>query len=253
MGRGRSSGKSGGKSLAMGGGNATVTLSGGSGAGGLDGTTPGNGSDNDIIKSALNMNDDDFLKLLKTRRDDFDLMLDGLNNNATQATTDLMGLNQKPTVLSDADWDKKVQTDALGGETLWRGVEGTNRLSAEDISNNLRNSDKTFIGNGIHGNGLYFTTDKSYAKNLYSDGTKGSLTQAFIDKGKAMVVKEKTLRDMQRSESKKAMRDMDLSTYAIRKGYNVIAVPGGNFSRSSNGDFYVALSRSVLVIRNHTE
>ena len=118
-------------------------------------------------------------------------------------------------------------------------------------------ADKNYVGDGIHGEGLYFSTDKSTATS-YAGGSRGAITQAFIDPSKAKVIDEKTLRQMARNDPKhynnNTMRD--ISQYALYKGYNCIVARGGNgFRTHAQGgeDFYVPIDRSILVVRKNTK
>lgn len=183
----------------------------------------------------------------------------GLNDNELQQVVHKLGLHDKPVVLDNATWDAKVKSDALDGVYLWRGVDGRNGMTAEDIHNHLKFADVSYMGGGIHGDGIYFTTKFGYAES-YSDFTSNSIMKAYIDKNKANVITEGKLRDMQSKESG-VKSNLDLSTYALQKGYNVIHCPGGNsthqgtvnhYNSYKNGgqDFYVVLDRKTLVIRD---
>lgn len=180
----------------------------------------------------------------------------------TQKTVTHLGMNDKPIVLDNASWDASASKNALDGVYLWRGVTGNSSLNmtARDVIDQLKFGDKTFIGDGIHGDGIYLTTKFGYAQS-YSDGSDGSIAKAYIDKSKAKVITEGALRTMHSNESGSAAY-LDLSSYALYKGYNVIHVPGGNsagkygavnnqYSYKKGGqDFYNVLDRSVLVIRD---
>lgn len=219
------------------------------GAGGGGGTAS---SDADAQARFMAMDDAQLRQFMGGLPSSSDMRANGLNSNELNKVTYALGMNEKPTVLDNATWDAKVQTDALDGVHIWRGVYGNGSMSSSDISNNMRSNDLTFQGDGIHGDGLYFTTQFSYARS-YSDGKTNSITKAFIDKSKAKPVNETKLRSMQRNETSSQLRYMDISTYGVYKGYNVIVARGGNGSTShKNGgqDFYVALTRSVLTIRD---
>lgn len=201
----------------------------------------------------------------------------GRSNNFTQRLINHLGLHDKPVVLTDKQFDAQVAQDALGGRSLYRGVTGHwgGGMTAADIVKQTMFDDKTVIGTGIHGNGIYFTQDMRYAKGYA--GTNG-LMQAYIDKNKAKVVTERDLRisaatdpvakkfniDQSKtttswSDSTPGVRGQDdkLAQYAIYKGYNVIHVPHGNSGHmtqpdgSSGTDFYVPLTREALVFREH--
>jgi hypothetical protein len=184
-----------------------------------------------------------------------------------QRAVSTMGLNEKPVVLNDNTFDSQNLSDvALGGVELYRGLVGNSRvnLTASDIVESVKFGDNTIVGKGIHSDGFYFTTRQSTA-DMYSDGTPNSSLTAYIDKSKAKTITESKLLGMYRRESAGGRIKMDLSTYALYKGYNVIHVPGGNngghtattrnrYAFNNGGeDYYVPLIRSVMVIREHTK
>lgn len=177
----------------------------------------------------------------------------------TQRTVAHLGMHDKPVVLDNATWDSSVKTNALDGVHLWRGVTSNAAMTAADVIYDLKFGKHTYIGDGIHGDGLYFTTKFSYAQG-YSNKTDGSMAKAYIDKSKAKVITEGKLERM-RSKDTTSAANLDLGSYALYKGYNVIHIPGGNASHNAtvnhpqshkNGgqDFYNVLDRSVLVIRD---
>ena len=114
-----------------------------------------------------------------------------------------------------------------------------------------------YIGDGIHGDGLYFSTS---AKTAHDYGV--SQTTAYIDKGLAKIINEDRLSNMLQRESYEIQNlfrgESGLSAYALYKGYNVIHAPGGNgyhsvsqFGIYNGVDYYVPLTREVLVFREH--
>lgn len=194
----------------------------------------------------------------------------GLNRwNDLQGLVAKLGMHEKPVVLEDNAWDQQFAAgNALDGVYLYRGVSSWDpSFTSADIVDQIKFGDKTFIGDGVHGDGIYFTTNYDYAYR-YAAGEESGMAQAYIDKSKARVITEKDIRTMQRNDTTSAS-NMDINSYALYKGYNVIHVPGGNADgshgvvgqgnsyRDANGkkrpggeDYYVPLTRSVLVIRN---
>ena len=179
----------------------------------------------------------------------------GLNGSQHfQTLVHALGLHDKPIVLTDADYDRQVQTEALDGVELYRGV-GTQRSVNSTMFSNY-----TYIGDGIHGDGLYFSTSIATAY-----GYGGATMTGYIDKTMARPIKESSLRAMLGKESSTVRAtfrgDSGLSAYALYKGYNVIHVPGGNAGsgysvqargRTSGEDYYVPLIRDIIVFREHT-
>ena len=213
-------------------------------------------TDNMRVKSYASMSNEDAANYYKGVRLSYeDSTKFGLNfGQKFQALVHDLGLHDKPIVLTDADYDRQMKTEALDGIELYRGV--TNKAAVES----LMFSDYTYEGDGIHGDGLYFSTQQrtaiEYGKNRMT---------AYIDKTLARPVTESTLRSMLRNESHEVQwafsGDSGLSAYAIKKGYNVIHVPGGNSGeyrsiakrgKTSGEDYYVPLVRNVLVFREHS-
>ena len=173
--------------------------------------------------------------------------------NPTQRLVDEIGLHGKPVVLDNATYDKVVNEN--GFLQIYRGVHSNGSMSAQDVRKNTMYADKNYVGDGIHGDGLYFSTSGSTAR-AYA-GRSGAVTQAFIDPSKARIVDEDTIRRMARNDpahyNSRTMRD--ISQYALYKGYNCIVARGGNgsISHAQGGeDFYVPIDRSILVIRKTT-
>lgn len=177
-------------------------------------------------------------------------------SNRLQTLTDTLGLHGKPRVMDDASFDATAKTDALDGVVLHRGIGYQND---DRVLNSIKFGDLTYQGDGIHGNGTYLTTKKSYARGYAGIDAKNTSFSAYIDKNRARVITESSLRakfaalpaTVQRQFSHYDTED-GISMFALHQGYNVISVPGGNGSKSYNGDFYVPLTRDVLVIRDHT-
>lgn len=182
--------------------------------------------------------------------------------NYLQGLVEKFGLHGKPTVLSDADYDKQFAENALDGIEVYRGL-GT-EVNDDKYQQQFLYGDKAFIGDGIHGEGIYMTTNKQYAKDYATFGNfDGSTVTGYIDKSKARVITESALSEMlKQDKAQNTLNFFDggnLSAYALYKGYNVIHVPGGNngekYSVANGGDndFYIPLTRDVLVIREHTK
>ena len=183
------------------------------------------------------------------------------NLNATNPTQRLvtdLGMNDKPLVLEDAEYDKMISShpDLI---QIYRGVQGNyqQHKSAEDVRKDTLYGDITYIGDGIHGHGLYFSTDASTAKAYAGGSRNGAITQAVLNPKKVKAITEDNLRQMARNDPQHYNRNTmrDISQYALYKGYNTIIAVGGNGSRShANGgeDFYIPLDRSVLICRKTT-
>lgn len=209
---------------------------------------------NTKTKKFQNMTGGELLTLAKTlasRSNDY-YYKQGLNaTNATQRLVTELGMNGKPTILSKDEFDRVAAES--GALLLYRGVTGNGTMSAEDIKQHTMRADLTYIGDGIHGDGLYFSTDRRTAQSYAGWG--GAVTTAFIDKSKMRAIDENKLDKMMHSDpeySHTVFRDK--SEYAIYKGYNVIIAYGGNGSiphgKPNGEDFYVPIDRAVLVVRD---
>ena len=195
----------------------------------------------------------------------------GLNNNSRfQGLTDQLDMHGKPVVVDDATFDKEFATKGLDGVEIHRGI---GYQTDSDVIDSIKFGDLSYMGDGYHGDGIYFTTRKSYAKyytedpysskNNYGDPKYSTFT-AYIDKTKANAVAEDVISKQLMNEPSSvrsgflSMGNGGISAYALHKGYNVIYCAGGNYpsmgkNNKNCGDFYVVLDRSVLVIRDNTK
>jgi hypothetical protein len=89
-------------------------------------------------------------------------------DNPMQATVLALDLNKPATVLSESDFNNYVQK--TNSTVLYRGWSGQN---AVDRFNNSPNS---HIGNGINGDGYYFSASKSTAQGYGGTGMKAALS-----------------------------------------------------------------------------
>ena len=227
--------------------------------------SPSTEEENEKLKKFRAMNNQDAAKYAHDtymNRDDQYLVDNGMStHNMTQALVEELNLHDKPVVLSDADYDSQWKANALNGVEVYRGL-GYNPDGS--YQNQFLYGDKTFIGDGAHDQGIYMSSTKRYA-SLYAGGAPAKETvTGFIDKSKAKVITEENLEHLWHSESSTVrMGFMDKSAYALYKGYNVIHVVGGNngsqyahglgSSKNGYGDFYLPLTRRVLVMREHTK
>ena len=180
-----------------------------------------------------------------------DLVNQGLNgNNPLQRLVDKLNLHEKPVVLDDDAFDKMVSDNNM--LQIYRGVYGNRYLSSDDVVKHTMYANKTYVGDGIHGDGLYFSTDPTTAK-VYGS----SRMTAVINPNKAKIITESKLDNMMRNDpnySPNVFRDK--SQYALYKGYNVIQAVGGNggISHANGGeDYYIPLDRSALIFRKNSK
>ena len=89
-------------------------------------------------------------------------------DNPQQKLVENLGLNGQTTVLSEADFNKYcAQT---GATKLFRGWSGQNAVDR------FKQSPNSHIGNGINGDGYYFSTDIGTAKGYGAVGMKAALS-----------------------------------------------------------------------------
>ena len=196
--------------------------------------------------------------------------LNGLKNNVhmppsaelpdsdTQRAFYDLGVNDKPRVVSDA------QFKAMRGETLYRGVtentdnNGTVMATAKSIANSTMYGEYSRIGGGVYGDGYYFSNSKSLA-NSYA-GHKGSTAKSAVmrtklDTSKVKAIDSNTLESRFYRESRavqRAYQNMSetgnwaaghLGVYALQKGYNAIKVPSRGIT--------VVLDRGIMVMSDN--
>ena len=177
----------------------------------------------------------------------------GLNTNGLSKLQYAMNATKESgVVLRDGDFDNQVNSAAYDGLILYRG-------STRAAIDNLMYGEHGYLGDGVHGDGIYFSTRINTANSYGS-----AQATAYIDKGLAKVVTEIQLDKMLMSEPVNVRNvfrysNSGRSAYALYKGYNVIRVEGGNHGTyssirvkgDSGEDYFVPLTRKVLVFREH--
>jgi 8-oxo-dGTP pyrophosphatase MutT (NUDIX family)/phage portal protein BeeE len=181
----------------------------------------------------------------------------------------MQGYDDTPTVVSKAEMDRLLAT----GDYIeaWRGMTGawgSRGKTAAQIHEEMR-SGPAYYGTGVFGNGYYFSTKKSVARQ-YSDGTKNSILRVLIPKAAKTEVHSKVKRKADASSSSTRStwgggRSGDLGggtlrdegRYAAAAGLDGIEIPhsagGGSMSASHiagpGQPAYVWLNRSVLIVQ----
>ena len=167
-----------------------------------------------------------------------------------------MGLNKGPQVLSEADFDQYVQQ--TGAEVKYRGVSGT------EAADRFMNATNNHVGNGVYGDGHYFTNDYSTADRYgrkaarqkgNSPSSRVVLRMALSPK--ARVIDYGALQTAMRRAGAKLSTALNRAgsagtrtygpnegeaQFAMRMGYNVIQVAGGQ------GSYEYALTRDAFVV-----
>ena len=169
---------------------------------------------------------------------------DGFYNNPWQKLSLKLGMNQKPTVVSESEFNRiQKQTCA---EVFYRG------WSSQNSAQRFLNSDLTHHGNGVYGDGIYFANNTGTARSYGS----GAMTKMMLSP-KAQVVDYYALQASMPSASTKLGRSLAYAgsmgqrsygpnsgeaQWALKMGYNVIKVGSGS------NPYYVALTRDAFIV-----
>lgn len=89
-------------------------------------------------------------------------------DNPFQKMTSSMGLNAAPTVMSESDFNNYVAQ--TGSTVLYRGWSGNNSATR------FTQSPNSHVGNGINGDGYYFSADRGTARSYGGTGMKAALS-----------------------------------------------------------------------------
>lgn len=161
--------------------------------------------------------------------------------STTQRVIHQLGMHEKPTVLSREEYEEVVKESPSG--KIYRGVRenGNVGVTADEIAEMTVKGDQTFLGYGMHSDGIYFSTDSDTASHF--SGQNGVAFEGCISP-KARVVDYDAL-GLERAKDPQGYTITDTGTYALYKGYNAIKVKA-----SSNEDYYIALDRTAMVFPN---
>lgn len=149
-------------------------------------------------------------------------------------------LNRAPQIVDSATFA------SMPGETLYRTVNAAGKDSALDICGRTMTSDVSTIGEGVMGDGFYFSNSKSTSQGAYGrnrgDIRRTATMQAKLNQN-ANVVNGSVLRNMLAGESSTVQRAVNgmrsggtwssnsgLMAYALRKGFNVVSRSDGTFN-----------------------
>lgn len=203
-----------------------------------------------------NMNDQELHDFLinvdKTDIPDF------LSNLHLQKMVYALGMNDMPEIVSDAQIKQLIQN---GATPLYRTVNDTQvngvDFTAQDICDMMLEGDTTYIGRGIHGDGLYFSNDLQGSKAY---GYSGAKTMTAVFNQNAKVITERQLQSeydtfvKTHPATRKALgfaksrsSSDSMSQFALIRGYNVIVSPQGG-----GENYYTVLDRKVLTMTKTT-
>lgn len=215
-----------------------------------------------------NMNDDELANALsKSRNVDMPNHIADVADR-TQNFTYANGLNAKPTVLSDSDFDNFLKQNKMSdSEILIREVDGVTFTSnnvrysytANDVTDMFKTSDINYIGGKrggqAYGAGTYFGMAGRNGSTGYASGATmmaalNPKTARVISRSNIDTQWNKFVSNKPKLASKASyLRGYDYSIKALLMGYNVItSARSGNLNKGQ-GEYYNVIDRSAVVVR----
>ena len=162
------------------------------------------------------------------------------------------GVTGGPVVLSDSDF--KALVAQTGAQVVYRGWSG--KAAVDRFMNATHNH----VGNGVMGDGYYFSPDKGVAETYSTHGLgHGEITQMVLNPAKARAIDLYTLQRMMGQASPKLQSALSKAgtkgsgrtygsnhgemQYALKMGYNVIV--SGDYVVGGTADAFI-VSKKVL-------
>lgn len=186
------------------------------------------------------------------------------NQGITQQLVEAQGLNAKPALISDKEFDAIASKNGI---TIYRTVKNTKSgITGKELLDNTLKGDINSLGSGIYGAGHYFATNYSESVS-YGDDKKGQGTvRATFNKKDVKIIEMKKLQKMYADEVNSSSKLYDvcdkidrhcrtltnsaygnrkdiLSAYALTKGYDAIYVQSKNY--------YTFMTRDKLVFSSY--
>lgn len=162
-----------------------------------------------------------------------------------------LGINKGPTVLSDTDFDTYVQQ--TGAKVFYRGWSG------DAAVDRFTQATHNHVGNGVYGDGYYFTPDLQTAKSYAGSG--GVVTKLALSPDARVVNYNSVIASMQQMSPKlqsaldKTGRGGSGRTYgtnngesqaALKAGYNVVDM-GSGYLYGVTADAFVVSTKRIKV------
>ena len=145
-------------------------------------------------------------------------------------------------IKNSSDMPELVDDLSGDGIQIFRSVKSANGLSASIINEMTKYDKDTFIGSGIFGDGIYFSSSKSGA-GVYGAEEAGSVLYAEI-KDTAKVIDYDLLVKMKKEAGQS---NADDAIFAAEHGFDVISKV---VNRNEEGEvYYCVLKRSALKIK----
>lgn len=177
-----------------------------------------------------------------------------------------LGMNDTPEIVSQAEFDDMVNNVPFGSTptVIYRTVNDTQvngvDFTSQDICDMMIGGDVTYVGHGIHGDGLYFSNDMQGSK-AYGVQSLHPKTMAAVLNNNAKIITERKLKSEYDAFVKthpstrralgfaktKSSHD-SMSQFALIRGYNVIVSPQGG-----GENYYTVLDRKVLTMTRQTQ
>lgn len=188
------------------------------------------------------------------------LVSQGLNTNIYQQYLEESGDYGEPELVSaegfkrgqfaDDGLRKRLATQK-DGETpiLYRGLADRDDITAEAMAANTIYDSKYYAGNGVYGEGLYFSTSNGTARTYATDGNSGTgaVMAAYVKKGSKIVSSDQVESMFSRETNAGIGNTGLLSAFARSKGIDVISINKGGET------YYNVINRGCLVISEATK
>ena len=148
-----------------------------------------------------------------------------------------LDLTGTPQVVCEEDF--KAYVEENDATVIYRGLQDSVELSASNIIYQFAYEDgRAYMGNGVFGNGIYFSTERDTADFYARDNSSNVITCAVRTDAKILDYSSDEFQAvMDRLESD------DSSIAAVCAGYDIVQVE----------DYYIVLNRSALVMLDPME
>lgn len=157
------------------------------------------------------------------------------NSDAQKVAIDL-GLYETPQVIGKEDFDKYVSEN--DSPVVYRGVKDIESMSGENMQyQKMYDTQKPYFGNGIFGDGLYFSDNVNTA-NSYA-GRTPAIKCAVRSDAKIIDTNDNKL-----LEAKQRFGTKDNSIAAMCAGYDVMVKNKGTEK------YYIVLNRAALIAQD---
>ena len=179
---------------------------------------------------------------------------DFLNTHHTQKMVYGLGLNDTPQVVPDAQLQTLIKQ---GAKPIYRSVDGAITagkvaFSGQDMLDQLRYGDLTYLGDGRIGDGLYFSSSLSGSKLYGKTTVQGVLSPSAKVISRQQLNNEYNQFIKSHPRSRKALGfsskhgsswHNSLSQFALIRGYNVISE-----YQYGGETYYNVIDRSALIV-----